>query len=262
MSAVSRRIAISRSAPSKSAAARSNHAAQTWSTIAAFLFGALRLNALLVVGALPLVLLCVLAADPLSSTPTLIVALYLAMPIITAAFCAFRDAPAFEVGERLHAEGDAIVPSWWDGYSEHQLLRPVLRALRATAVTTLRGTALPMGAVLVLIVDAQWVLAQSWGLAVAPALFIAALLGLVTALGVAALISEGADARPLVLVRAAAFPMLRSFPFTLLSLLVLGIGLLGLIWQPILCWALASSLILYVVWANTRWSIKPALRPA
>lgn len=227
--------------------------------IAAFLFGALRLNALLVVGALPLVLLCVLAADPLSSAPALIVALYLAMPIITATFCAFRDAPAFEVGERRHDEG-VVVPSWWDGFSEHQLLRPVLRTLRATAVTTLRATALPMGAVLVLVVDAQWALAQSWGLVVAPALLIAALLGLMAAFGVAALISEGADARALVLVRTAAFAMLRGFPFTLLSLLVLGIGLLGLIWQPILCWALASSLILYVVWANTRWSIKPALR--
>lgn len=262
MSAVQRRVTISRQGPSKPSGEGSSHAAQTWSTIAAFLFGALRLNAILVVGALPLVLLCVLAADPLSSTPALIVALYLATPIIVAAFCAFRDAPAFEVGERLRAEGDAVVPSWWDGFSEYQLLRPVLRTLRATAVTTLRATALPMGAVLVLIVDAQWVLAQSWGLVVAPALFIAALLGLMTALGVAALISEGADARTLVLVRTAAFAMLRSFPFTLLSLLVLGIGLLGLIWQPILCWALASSLILYVVWANTRWSIKPALRPA
>lgn len=117
-----------------------------------------------------------------------------------------------------------------------------------------------MGATLVLVVDAQWALGQSWGVMVAPALLIGALLGLMTSLGVSVLISERAEARAHVLVRTAGYAALRSFPFTVLSLLILGIGLLGLIWQPILCWALASSLILYVVWANTRWSIRPVLR--
>lgn len=228
--------------------------------IGMFLFGALRVNAVLVVGALPLVLLCVLAAEPLSAAPALILALYLAMPIITAAFAAFRDSPAFAAGDRWQGEAEAVVASWWDGYAEQQLLRPILHILRATAGTVLRATALPMAAVLVLVVDAQWALGQSWGLMVAPALLVAALLSLMTAFGVVALISEGADARASTLIRTAAFAMLRSVPLTLLSLLVLGIGLLGLIWQPILCWALASSLILYVVWAGTRWSIMPALR--
>lgn len=224
--------------------------------IAGFLFGALRLNAALMLGALPLVLLCVLAANPLSAMPALILALYLAMPIITVGFCAFRDASVFRVsdgsGDGLGGKAQGGRHSWWDGCSEQEMLRPLLRVLRSTA--------LPMAATLVLVVDAQWALQQSWGLMIAPALLIAALLSLMTAFGVCALVSDRADAGPLVLVRTAGYAMLRSFPFTLLSLLVLGIGLLGLIWQPILCWALASSLILYVVWANTRWSIKPALR--
>lgn len=252
-----RRVTRPRSAPPGS-----THAAQTWAMIASFLFGALRLNALLLVGALPLALLCVLAANPLSAVPALILGLYLAMPIITAGFCAFRDAPVFQSGDRRDGRAEDGRPNWWDGFEDQQLLRPVLRVIRRTAPTVLRTTALPMGIVLVLFVDAQWVLAQGWGLMVAPALLIAALLGLMTALGVCALVSEGADAPATVLARTAAHAMLRYFPFTLLSVLVLGVGLLGLIWQPVLCWALASSLILYVVWANTRWSIKPALRSA
>lgn len=227
--------------------------------IAAFLFGALRLNAMLTLGALPLVLLCVLAANPLSATPALILALYLAMPIVTVAFCAFRDAPVFHAGGASRT-ADGAEHSWWDGFTEQEMLRPALRALRATAPKVLLATALPMGAALVLVVDAQWALGQSWGVMVAPALLIGALLGLMTSLGVSVLISERAEARTHVLVRTAGYAALRSFPFTVLSLLILGIGLLGLIWQPILCWALASSLILYVVWANTRWSIRPVLR--
>lgn len=232
--------------------------------IAGFLFGALRLNAALMLGALPLVLLCVLAANPLSATPALILALYLAMPIITVGFCVFRDAPVFHVsqgpGDGPGGEAQGVPHFWWDGCSDQEMLRPMLRVLRTTAPKVLRSTALPMAATLVLVVDAQWVLGQSWGLMAAPALLIAALLSLMMAFGVCALVSDRADAGPLVLARTAGYAMLRSFPLTLLSLLVLGIGLLGLIWQPILCWALASSLVLYVVWANTRWSIKPALR--
>lgn len=237
-----------------------SHASQTWATIAGFVFGALRLNAVLILGSLPLVLLCVLAADPLSALPALILALYLALPIITAAFCAFRDAPVFEVGEARPAGPETGRRSWWGGFSEHQLLRPVWGVLRATARRVLTVTALPMGAVLVLSVDVLWVLNQSWGLIAAPALGIAALLALMTAFGTCVMISERAEGPAHALVRAAAFAVMRGFPFTILSLVTLGIGLLGLIWQPILCWALASSLILYVVWANTRWSIAPALR--
>lgn len=232
------------------------HVSQSWASIGSFLFGALRLNALLIVGALPLVLLCVLPAEPLKALPALLTALFLAMPAVTTAFCVFRDAPMFAVGV---SRGVGDGPSWWDGAGEHELIRPALRIFRRTAMHTIRATMLPMGLAVVLTVDGLWALGHDRAAIAAPAFFLGAVVAVMASFGVCVLISEGAQASWHVLARGAAVAILRGAPLTLLSIAVLGIGLLGLIWQPILCWALASSLVLYVLWANTRWSARALL---
>ena len=66
-------------------ASTSSHAARTFSALGSYVFGALRLNIVLAVGALPLVLLLLLAADPFSAPPALLAAVYLAMPVVTVA---------------------------------------------------------------------------------------------------------------------------------------------------------------------------------
>lgn len=252
----SRREPLVRWGGKDGSAGASNHAANTFTALAAYVFAALRLNVVLLMGALPLFLLLVSASDPFSAPPALFGALYLAMPVITVAFCAFRDAPAFRVGTGDVSGRD----SWWNSYSEHAVLRPALHVLRVTGLRVLGVTGLPMGLAIILVVDAQWALAQPWGVVLAPAFLLGAALALVTAFTAAALVSERADAPWHVLVRIAAFGALRSWPLSLVNLLVLGIAVLGVIWQPILCWGLASSLVLYVIWAGARWAILPTVR--
>ena len=241
-----------------SSASVSNHAAQTFSALASYVFGALRLNFMLLLGAAPLFVLLAGADDPFSAPPALIGALFLAMPVITIAFCAFRDCPAFRIGAADATASDE--DSWWHSYPEQSLLRPGLHVLRTTGWRVLGVTALPMGLALILVIDAQWALGHSWAAVLAPAFLLGAALALVTAFAAAALVSERAEAPWHVLVRIAAFGALRSWPLSLLNLLVLAVALLGMIWQPILSWALASSLVLYVIWAGARWSILPTVR--
>ena len=237
----------------------SSHAAHTFSALASYVFGALHLNIMLAIGALPLVLLLLLAADPFSAPPALLAAVYLAMPIVTVAFCAFRDSPAFRVG--LSAREGAGEDSWWSSHPDQSLLRPALHVLRRTGLRTLGATALPMALALILVVDARWALDHAWGFMLFPAFLLGAALALSTAFNTAALISERADAPWHVLLRIAAFGVLRSWPLSLLNLAVMGIAVMGLIWQPLLCWVLASSLVLYVIWAGSRWSILPTVSP-
>ena len=241
------------------AASTSSHATHTFSALASYLFGALRLNIVLAAGALPLVLLLLLAADPFSAPPALLAAVHLAMPVITVAFCAFRDSPAFRAG--LVAREAAGRDSWWRSYPEQSLLRPALHVLRRTGLRTLGVTAPPMALALILVVDARWALGHAVGFVLAPAFLLGAALALLTAFNVAALISERAEAPWHVMLRIAAFGALRSWPLSLLSLAVMAIAVMGLIWQPLLCWMLASSLVLYVIWAGSRWSILPTVRP-
>ena len=240
-------------------ASTSSHAAHTFSALASYVFAALRLNIVLVVGALPLVLLLLLAADPFSAPPALLASVYLAMPVVTVAFCAFRDSPAFRIG--LSAREGAGEDSWWRSWPEQSLLRPALHVLRRTGLRTLGGTALPMGLALVLVIDAQWALGHALGSVLVPAFLLGAALALVTAFNTTALISERAAAPWHVLLRIAAFSVLRSWPLSLLNLAVMMIAVMGLTWQPLLCWVLASSLVLYVIWAGARWSILPTVRP-
>lgn len=240
-------------------ASTSSHAARTFSALGSYVFAALRLNIVLAVGALPLVLLLLLAADPFSAPPALLAAVYLAMPVVTVAFCAFRDSPAFRIG--VSAREGADEDSWWRSHPEQSLLRPALHVLRRTGPRTLGGTALPMALALVLVVDAQWALGHSMGFVLVPAFLLGAALALVTAFNTAALISERAEAPWHVLLRIAAFGALRSWPLSLLNLAVTVIAVMGLTVQPLLCWVLASSLVLYVIWAGSRWSILPTVRP-
>lgn len=235
-----------------------SHATHTFSALASYIFGALRLNIMLALGALPLVMLLLLANDPFSAPPALLAAVYLAMPIITVAFCAFRDSPAFRIG--LSGREGSGAGSWWRSYPEQSLLRPALNVLRKTGLRVLGVTALPMGLSMILLVDAQWALGHQMGFVLAPAFLLGAALALVTAFTAVALISERADAPWHVLIRIAAFGALRSWPLSLLNLVVLAIAVMGLIWQPLLCWVLASSLVLYVIWAGSRWAILPTLR--
>src|SRR5699024_8576360 len=126
---------------------------------------------------------------------------------------------------------------------------------------TLGGTALPMGLALILVVDAQWALGHALGSVLVPAFLLGAALSLLTAFNTAALISERAEAPRHLLLRIAAFGVLRSWPLSLLNLAVMVIAVMGLTWQPLLCWVLASSLVLYVIWAGARWSLLPTVRP-
>src|SRR5699024_12269885 len=102
--------------------------------------------------ALPRVVLLLLAADPFRAPPALLAAVYLAMPVVTVAFCAFRDSPAFRIG--LPTSEGADGDSWWRSFPEQSLLRPALHVLRRTGLRTLGGTALPMGLALILGGDA------------------------------------------------------------------------------------------------------------
>lgn len=239
-------------------AGTSHHAAHTLNALASYLFAALRLNIILSVGAVPLLLLLLLADDPFSAPPALLAAVHLAMPIVTVAFCAFRDSPAFRIGPATSERSGE--DSWWRSYPDHSLLRPAMHVLRRTALRTLGVTAVPMGLAVILVVDAEWALGHEMGFVLAPAFLLGAALAFLSAFTAAALVSERAEASWHVLLRIAAYATLRSWPLSLLSLAVAAGAVMGLMWQPLLCWVLVSSLALYVIWAGSRWSILPAMR--
>ncbi|WP_024287372.1 DUF624 domain-containing protein [Cellulomonas sp. KRMCY2] len=201
---------------------------------------ALMTNLLLVVACLPFVVGLV-ATDPVRSWPLLALVAPLCAPAVAAAFAVFG---AFS------ADGTTTVVRTFGGAWRRHLAR------------SLRIGALATGALVVLGVDVRAMSQNRWGAVAIPVFLTIAVLVVATAtLGLV-----GAVARPeapvRALLRAALYLAVRRWYLTAVSLLVLGLLASLVAARPALGLGLAVAPLLYVVWANSRFTLRPAIEAA
>ncbi|MFD5215397.1 DUF624 domain-containing protein [Microbacterium sp. NPDC058345] len=208
----------------------------TWASILGVIHLGLMVNLLVLVTASPLVVLLV-TTDPMRSWPLLALAAPPAAPALAAAFATFR----------AHDEG------------ETQVVRAFLRAWRATArASLLIGTAATV-AVVVLLVDVRMLAATAASVVVVPLLLLlVALAAVVTLLSLAA-VAEVPQARLRDVVRAALYLGVRRWYLQALSFAVLGVQCAVFTVMPAVAIGITAAAALYVVWANSRHSLRPVL---
>ncbi|UFU06771.1 DUF624 domain-containing protein [Ruania halotolerans] len=194
-------------------------------------------NAMLLVGALPLVVLLI-STDPVTSWPALLSAGVLATPALTAAFAVFLHY------SRTH--GTDVIRTFWRAWAVH-----LRRSLAIAAMWT--ATAV------VLAVDVLALWGSRLGAVLTPVLVV--LLVLATATALLALVAsvERPEARLRDVLRASVYLGVRRWYLTLVSFLVLGL-LAGLfVAHPALAVGLAATPLLYTAWGNSRYTLKPVL---
>ncbi|TPW94487.1 DUF624 domain-containing protein, partial [Schumannella luteola] len=189
-------------------------------------------NALLVVAALPLVVL-LMTTDPAASWPALAVAAPLAAPALTAAFTVFRR----------HAAGGT------------EVARAFLAGWRATWRRAMALGAIASAAAVVLVVDLHLLGSGELAPVVVPAL--AVLLALVAAGTVVALvaIAEVPHARLGEVLRAAAYLGMRRWYLSAVSLIALVVQFAVFANLPAIGLGLTAAPVLYLSWANSRYTL-------
>ncbi|WP_221583910.1 ferredoxin-NADPH reductase [Microbacterium sp. G2-8] len=207
------------------------------------LFGVAQLvlvvNALVAVMCAPLVVLLV-TTDPSLAWPLYALAAALTGPSIAGAFCAFR----------AHRDG------------ERGVVRPFLRGVRETWRRALAVSALVAAIVSVALVDVFVLVPTGYGAVAAPVLVVIAVLAVATGMNAIAALSEVPSARLVEVLRAAVIMSVRRWPFALGSLAAAGVQVGIFVLAPALAVGLTAAACLYVVWAGSRYSLQPVLRPA
>ncbi|GLY02660.1 hypothetical protein [Actinoplanes sp. NBRC 101535] len=211
---------------------------ETISMIFDTVYAGLMTNALLVLACLPVVALLI-TTDPGRSWPLLV----LAAPLCAPALCA-----AFTVLSAFTAERSSAV------------VRTFITGWRATAKPALAAGGLTTAGSVVLGVDAVWAWGRPVGAVVLPLIVVMMTLLAATGLLTLVVIAE----RPAVRLRDAAAVAVhlavRRWYLTAFSLLVVALFWSLLAARPALALGVAASPLLYVIWANSRFSIAPLLQ--
>jgi uncharacterized membrane protein YesL len=201
---------------------------------------ALMTNLLLVLGCLPLVA-GLLATDPARSWPLLA----LAAPLCAPGVCA-----AFAVLAAFTAERSTAV------------VRTFGRAWRASLRRAMTLGALATAALVVLGVDIRAAWGRPVGAVAIPVLVVGMVLVVAASLLALVVLAERPTVRLRDALRACLYLAVRRWYFTAFSLAVLGL-LAGLVAsRPALAFGLAAAPLLYVVWANSRFTLNAALGTA
>jgi len=214
--------------------------AETYAAILHTVYGALMANLLLVVGCLPLVV-GVIVTDPARSWPLLALLTPGCTPALVGVF--------------------AVLASLGDRPSDAGVLRTFGRAWRASWRRATGLGALAVGAVVVLGVDTRWAWGRQIGALVIPVLAVLIVLVLATALLALVVLAERPGVRLRDAVRACGYLAVRRWYLTLVSLTVLGLLVQLVALRPALALGLAAAPLLYLVWANSRYTLRPALDP-
>lgn len=212
----------------------------TYNQVFAAAYVALMTNLLLLVACLPFVVGLV-ATDPARSWPLL---------ALMAPPCAPALAAAFTVFASFSAEGSTGV------------VRTFAKAWRASLRSALAIGALATAGLVVLGVDARVVWPNRLGALAIPVIATLTILLLATATLALVAVAERPGARVRDLLRAALYLAVRRWYLTVVSLLVLGLLFALVAARPALGLGLAAAPLLYVVWANSRYTLRPALDPA
>jgi uncharacterized membrane protein YesL len=196
-------------------------------------------NLLLVASAAPLVALAV-ATDPARSWPLLAVAAAAAAPGAAAAFRAFSE----------HSQGgDGPVRAFARGYRD--CWRPALAVGALTA-----------GTLTVLLVDVRELAASAVGVLVIPLLAVLSVLALGLGAVCLAVVAEAPQARLCDALRASAYLAVRRWYLTAASLVAGGVQLAVFAQAPALALGVTAAPMLYVLWANSRYTLRPVLAVA
>lgn len=212
--------------------------ASTWETIFGVAYLIVMLNAMMLVAAFPLVLL-LLTTDPRSSWPALALAAVGAFPALTAAagvFAEFTD----------HRETSVLRVfwrTWW-----RRLGRSLLLGVMAVGLLT------------IIALDVVWLWGRTVGAVAIPMLAMAALLVCTTTPLAIVASAEREDARLRDVLKASLFLGVRRWYLTLLSVVIAGLLWTLFTQYPAIAIGLAVSPLLYGIWANARYSLRPVLR--
>jgi uncharacterized membrane protein YesL len=213
---------------------------ETFTAIFDLLYVALTTNLLLVIGCLPLVV-GLLTTDPAQSWPLLA----LVAPLCAPGLCATFSVLAWFTTERSTAVFSTYARAWRASFG---------RATALGAITT--------GALVMLGGYARAVWGEPIGAAALPMLAVAMLLVVSASLLGFVMIAERPKVRLRAALGAGLYLAIRRWYLTLLSLAVLGLLQALLASRPAIALGLAATPMLYVVWANSRFSLNPALGPA
>lgn len=195
-------------------------------------------NALLVLAGLPVLAVLVLT-DPTQSWPLLALLSPLLAPAVTAAFTVFGN----------HAETGST-----------DVVRGFLRGWRRTAPRALLLGAATSMSLVVLVVDLQWLAGHEAGVLALPLLALLILLVAVGCVVGLVAIADVPGARLREVVAAAVVLGVRRWYLSVASLVVLA-SLAGFfLVKPALALGLAAAPLLYLVWANCRYILRPAIR--
>lgn len=214
---------------------------ETYAALFSVVYLGLMTNALLAVACLPLLAVLV-ASDPAQSWPVLTVLVpAVVAPALTAAFAVFSSYST-----------DPTVG----------VIRTFLAAWRATYRRSLTLGAAVTGALVVLAVDVVWARGTALGGAAVPVLVVLALLVLATGVIGLATVAEAPAARLRDVLRVCVYVAVRRWYLTALSFFSLGLLLAAFTAAPALALGVAAAPLLYVVWANSRYSLRPVLPAA
>ncbi|MBX6356280.1 MAG: DUF624 domain-containing protein [Micromonosporaceae bacterium] len=212
---------------------------ETYRTIFDAVYTALMANLLLVVGCLPLVA-GVLLTDPARSWPLLC----LVSPLCAPGLCAVFAVLAGFARDRTATAARTFARAWRASF------RPAA-TLGALATATL----------VVLAVDARAAWGRPVGAVAIPVLAVLMLLVVATSLLALVVLSERPAVRLRDALRACVYLAVRYWYLTAASLFVLAVGEALLARRPALALGLAAAPLLYLVWANSRFTLRAALGP-
>lgn len=194
-------------------------------------------NAMLIIACLPAVVVA-LFTDVVRTWPILAIFSVLIAPALGALFTVFRD---------YSEEGSIAV------------VRGFARAWKATARRALPIGAIAGGLLAVFLADI-WVLGDTaYGVLVVPLLAVLAILVIaIFPLAIVAL-SEVPQARIRDLLKVATLLAVRRWYLSVISIIVVVTLIAFIVAKPALALGLAATPLLYAVWANGRYTLKPAI---
>jgi uncharacterized membrane protein YesL len=201
------------------------------------LYAALLSNLLLVFGCAPLVL-GLLVTDPARTWPLLALVAPLCAPALVGVF--------------------AVMASVGRG-GPTGVLSTFVRAWRASLRRAVTVGGLAVLAVVVLGVDIAWAWGRTIGAAAIPLLATLIVLVVSTAMLALVVLAERPDVRLRDLARASLYLAVRRWYFTAVSLAVLVLLVQVVAARPAIGLGLVASPLLYVVWAGSRYSLRPAM---
>lgn len=214
------------------------------------LYAALMSNLLLVVGCAPLVV-GLLATDPTRSWPLLALVAPLGAPAIVGVFAVMAATSAPGVWSRdSDGRGASIA-----------VMRTFGRAWRASLGRASAVGALATLALVVLGVDLAWTWGKTIGAAAIPVLVTLMVLVVATTILALVVLAERPGMRLRQALSAALYLAVRRWYFTGVSLAVVLMLVRIITERPAVGFGLVAFPLLYIVWAGSRYSLRPLLDP-